>query len=61
MNAKALFDLLRELAALKRYDPQSRKGSESVSPNRVNLTLNVPKDLLARIDAALADATQEPK
>jgi hypothetical protein len=46
-------NLLREIAALKRYDPASRKGSASTSPHRLNLTINIPKTLLDRIDAAL--------
>lgn len=40
--------LLREIAALKRYDPRNGRGQSK------QRTLNVPVELLARIDAALS-------
>lgn len=41
--------LLREIAALKRYDANGARGWATS-----RLTVNVPVDLLARIDALLA-------
>jgi hypothetical protein len=40
-----LLELLREVAALKRHDPNGVRGFK-----RSTLTLNVPHELLARID-----------
>jgi polyhydroxyalkanoate synthesis regulator phasin len=42
-------ELLREIAALKRYDPNGVRGFA-----KSTLTVNVPKDLFERIDAAIA-------
>lgn len=48
----ALRELLSELAALRRYDPNNGKRKD---PYRArNLTLNVPAELFERIDAATA-------
>lgn len=43
-------ELLRELASLKRYDPNSQKGWQ-----RSTITVNVPKEMLDRVDALLAN------
>lgn len=48
----ALRELLSELAALRRYDPNNGKRKDPY-PAR-NLTLNVPAELLDRIDALCA-------
>jgi hypothetical protein len=45
-------DLLRELAALKRHANKSMRTGLPIGNFR---TLSVPVELLARIDAALAD------
>jgi hypothetical protein len=49
----ALRGIAQELAALKRYDVGRGRGYVS---NK--LTLNVPRELLERLDAALAHADQ---
>lgn len=54
----ALRELLREVAALRRYDPNNGKRKEPY-PAR-NLTLNVPAELLDRIDALCA-GTPRPR
>lgn len=52
-------DLLRELAALRRYDPNNGKRKEPY-PAR-NLTLNVPAELLDRIDELCANRSKHPE
>jgi hypothetical protein len=55
--AAASEELLREIAALKRYDPNGVRGFA-----KSTLTVNVPKDLFERIDAGIAaQKEQQPK
>ncbi|WP_191239858.1 hypothetical protein [Pandoraea pnomenusa] len=47
-----LISLLREVAALKRYDVNARFGGVGGK-----ITLNVPRELIDRIDAAVKELT----
>lgn len=49
--------LLKELAAIKRYYPNRHLGKRTGHQQ----TLNVPDDLLSRIDACVADHTDTPR
>jgi hypothetical protein len=44
-----MIELLRKIAALKRYDPNGQKGWK-----RSHLTVNVPEELLDELDAFVA-------
>jgi hypothetical protein len=57
-RGSALREAMLEFALIKRYDPNVRLGYKSTS-----LTINVPRTLLTRIDAALgfgADEMEDP-
>lgn len=51
---EAANEMLREVAALKRYDPNSPRGRQ-----RSTITVNVPNEVLDRIDAVLCTQAEE--